>query len=54
MRDYRKSRIMVCDEGGKLAGVISLSDVVDLEDEQAAARTMRDVASRENQQTYAS
>ena len=54
MRDHRKSRIMVCDEGGKLAGVISLSDVVDLEDEQAAARTMRDVASRENQQTYAS
>ncbi len=54
MRDRHKSRIMVCDDQGKLAGVISLSDVADLEDEATAGETMRAVASRETQQPHAS
>ncbi|HZZ85163.1 MAG TPA: CBS domain-containing protein [Anaeromyxobacteraceae bacterium] len=54
MRDHRKSRIMVCDQDGKLAGVISLSDVADLEEEAAAGRTLREVSSRETRQPHAS
>jgi CBS domain-containing protein len=54
MRDHRKSRIMVCDQGGKLVGVISLSDVADMESEETAGRTLRDVASRESGQPHAS
>jgi CBS domain-containing protein len=54
MRERRKSRVVVCDQGGKLVGVISLSDIAEREDEQNAARTLRDVASRENQQPHAS
>ncbi len=54
MRDERKSRIMVCDPQGKLVGVISLSDIVDVEEEQPAAETMRQVSSRESHQPHAS
>ncbi len=53
MREHRKSRIMVLD-GGRLVGVISLSDVVDAEEEGAAADTVRAVASRESHQPHAS
>lgn len=49
MRDRRKSRVMVCDDGGKLVGVLSLSDVVDVESEGEAAETMREISSRETQ-----
>ena len=54
MREHHKARIMICDEGGKLVGVISLSDIADLETEENAAQTFRDVASRESQQPHAS
>ncbi len=54
MRDHRKSRIMVCDEKGKLQGVISLSDIADLETSDEAVRTLREVASRESHQIHAS
>jgi CBS domain-containing protein len=54
MRDRRKSRLMVCDDDGKLAGVISLSDVAEVEDEATAGGIVRDVSSRETQQPSAS
>lgn len=46
MGQYKKSRIMVTDDAGKLIGVISLSDIAE-RDITRAAQTMRDVASRE-------
>ncbi|HEY7516390.1 MAG TPA: CBS domain-containing protein [Vicinamibacteria bacterium] len=54
MRDNHKARMMVCDEDGVLVGVISLSDIVDFEDESAATQTFRDVAARETMQPGAS
>ncbi len=54
MRDRRKSRMMVCDEQGKLVGVISLSDIAEREDEGTTAQTVRQVTSRESQQPHAS
>jgi CBS domain-containing protein len=54
MREHRKSRMMVCDESGRLVGVISLSDIADVETEDAAGRTLREVTSRESQQPHAS
>ncbi len=54
MRDRHKARIMVCDGDGKLKGVISLSDVMEIEDENTAAETFRDVAERETHQPFAS
>ena len=54
MREHRKSRIMVCDEQGRLQGVISLSDIAETEDEEIAGRTLREVASRETGQPHAS
>jgi CBS domain-containing protein len=48
MAEYRKSRILVTDEAGRLFGVISLSDVARLEEgPRRTATTMRRVASRE-------
>jgi CBS domain-containing protein len=47
MAEYRKSRILVTDESGRLFGVISLSDVARLEGPRRTATTMRRVASRE-------
>jgi CBS domain-containing protein len=54
MRERHKSRVMVCDPGGRLVGVISLSDIVDRQDEETAAETLREVAARENRQPFAS
>ncbi len=54
MRERKKSRVMVCDPQGKLVGVISLSDIAEVESEGAAARTLREVAQREAQQPHAS
>jgi CBS domain-containing protein len=54
MRDNHKARMMVCDEDGLLVGVISLSDVVEFEDETAATQTFREVAARETMQPHAS
>ncbi len=45
MRDRRKSRIMVCDEDGRLQGVISLADVAEAESEDAAGETLQEVKS---------
>jgi CBS domain-containing protein len=47
MAHHRKSRLMVVDGEGRLVGVISLSDVVDEEDDDRAAETMRTIADRE-------
>ena len=47
MAHFRKSRIMVVDQDGRLVGVISLSDVVDEEDDERAAETMRTISERE-------
>lgn len=47
MARYRKSRMMIVDEDGRLVGVISLSDIVDEEDDARAAETVRQVATRE-------
>ena len=54
MRDRRKSRVMVCDDAGKLVGVISLSDIAEVESEESAGQTLRDIASRESHQPSAS
>jgi len=47
MSRNQKSRIMCTDDAGRLRGVISLSDIVEL-DEQAGAATLRHVSAREN------
>jgi CBS domain-containing protein len=47
MARHRKSRMMVVDDDGRLVGVISLSDVVDEEDDDRAAETMRIISERE-------
>ncbi|ABS27671.1 CBS domain-containing protein [Anaeromyxobacter sp. Fw109-5] len=47
MARYRKSRMMIVDEDGRLVGVISLSDVVEEEDDRRAAETMRQISERE-------
>jgi CBS domain-containing protein len=47
MGQHRKSRIMVVDESGILAGIISLSDVAQHESGARAARTMREITDRE-------
>jgi CBS domain-containing protein len=47
MAEKRKSRMMVLDSEDRLVGVISLSDVVEISEDQEAAATMREVASRE-------
>lgn len=44
MAQHRKSRIMCIDDAGRLAGVISLSDIAQNGD---AATTLRDVSARE-------
>lgn len=54
MRERRKSRIMVCDDQGKIEGVISLSDIAEREPEEVAGQTLRDVATREAEQPHAS
>jgi CBS domain-containing protein len=47
MAMHHKARIMIVDEDGRLQGVISLSDVVDEEEDARAAETMRRVSERE-------
>jgi CBS domain-containing protein len=47
MARHHKARMMVVDEEGHLVGVISLSDIVDEEDDDRAAETARLVADRE-------
>jgi CBS domain-containing protein len=45
MRDHRKSRVMVCDDQGKLVGVVSLQDVAESESEEEAGETLQQVKS---------
>jgi CBS domain-containing protein len=47
MARHHVSRIMVVDDDGRLTGVISLSDIVDEEDDDRAAETARQVSERE-------
>lgn len=47
MARHHKSRIMIVDEDGRLTGIISLSDIVDEEEDGRAAETVRLVADRE-------
>ncbi len=47
MAENHKSRIMCCDDDGRLLGVISLSDVALCESGRKAAETLRGIASRE-------
>lgn len=45
MRDRQKSRIMVCDDSGKLRGVISLADVAEVESDESIGDTVQQVKS---------
>jgi CBS-domain-containing membrane protein len=47
MSKHHKSRILCTDESGKLAGVISLSDIAQYQPD-AGAQTLKDVTSRES------
>jgi|KBSMisStandDraft_5_1062788.scaffolds.fasta_scaffold446626_3 CBS domain-containing protein len=47
MAENRKSRIMCLDEDGQLAGVISLSDIAQLEEAGEATETLRQISQRE-------
>lgn len=47
MGQHRKSRILCTHEDGRLAGVISLSDIAQREDDRNTARTVRRVTERE-------
>jgi CBS domain-containing protein len=45
MREERRSRVMVCDDQGKLRGVVSLADVADTTSEEEAGETLQEVKS---------
>jgi CBS domain-containing protein len=47
MADHHKNRIIVVDDGGRVAGVISLADIVEHDSVDRAIRTMRKVLERE-------
>jgi len=47
MAQHQKSRIMCVDEGGRLVGVISLSDIAQHERGDLASKTLREVSERE-------
>ena len=47
MGDHQKSRILCVDAEQRLVGIISLSDIVQLEEDRQAARTMREITTRE-------
>ncbi len=52
MRQERRSRVMVCDEQGKLRGVISLADVAEMETEEEAGETLQEVKSDQPSATH--
>ena len=52
MRHFQKSRIMCLDGQGKLAGVISLSDIAQCENDEQTAKVLRDVSQRETSQLH--
>jgi CBS domain-containing protein len=45
MREHRMSRVMVCDESGRLQGVISLQDVAEATTEEEVGETLQQVKS---------
>jgi CBS domain-containing protein len=45
MREHQKSRIMVCDDQGRLKGVISLADLAEVESDESAGETLGHVKS---------
>jgi CBS domain-containing protein len=47
MRQHQKSRIMVCDEMGRLRGVISLADIAGVESDESLGETLQSVKSDE-------
>jgi CBS domain-containing protein len=47
MGEEHKSRLICVDDEGKIAGVISLSDIAQYVDGSSAAKTMREVTERE-------
>lgn len=53
MREHRKSRVMVCDDQGRLVGVVSLQDVAESETEEEAGETLQQVKSGEPDQPAA-
>lgn len=52
MRDRQVSRVMVCDDFGKLLGVISLQDLAEAESDVATGRTLTDVKSDQPPATH--
>jgi CBS-domain-containing membrane protein len=47
MSGYKKSRIVCMDDNGRLIGVISLSDIAQVDDERRAGKTIRKITERE-------
>jgi len=45
MRERRTSRVMVCDEDGKVRGVISLADIAGVADDEEIGETVQQVKS---------
>ncbi len=48
MGEHQKSRVMVCDESGRLVGVVSLSDIIEQDSGRRAVATLREIAARES------
>jgi CBS domain-containing protein len=53
MREHKKSRVMVCDDQGKLVGVVSLQDLAEAASEEEAGETLQEVKSGEPDQPTA-
>jgi CBS domain-containing protein len=47
MRTNQKSRLVVVEDTGQVAGVISLADIAQYDDEERAGRVLADVTERE-------
>jgi CBS domain-containing protein len=47
MSEQKVARVMCIDEEGALQGVISLSDIAELEDGRRASATLRELSDRE-------
>jgi CBS domain-containing protein len=45
MREHRTSRVMVCDDDGRLKGVISLQDLAELDHDDSTGQTLQAVKS---------
>ena len=43
MKERKISRVLICDQGGKPVGVISLGDLAERHDEQDVGRTVKEV-----------